>query len=377
MVSAKQPRTKPIEQVQLGERVLGENPELGDEDRGFVEPEQATWRKLRLRAPKRDGSWADVELIRSLSWLDEQKAKVGGTVEITVPECGIEGQAEVLAIGPCPPIQSGAGHVVTGTFRHGSVQTVEVKVEGLEKPIDCTPNHPFWSEDHHEFVRADALRPGEHLRTLKGLAQVVSVVPHAGPDAVYNLEVQGEHVYQVTSSGVLVHNGWTCTQTGDIGEQVLRDLIEERPNWKVLDSMQNGSGHGIDLIAEYVTSNGTRRLVVFEVKTNSARLSYLQKMGLTDYLKYQLEKAANWTTADARTMALRQSLEDRLLSGETVKGVAVYVDLATGLIRGIPWRGSHARKSHTLEHQERASQIEEVVGGLPCRLRLPPLRREA
>jgi hypothetical protein len=203
-------RTKAIEDVQLGDRVLGENPESKVEDRGAAEPDPATWRELHLRAPKLDGSWADVKLLRPLSWLVEQQAKVGGTVEIMVPECGIEGHAEVLAIGPCPPVASGRGHVVTGTFRHGAVKTVDVQVAGSEKPIACTLNHPFWSEDRQEFVRADALRPNENLRTLKGLAQVMAVVPRAGPETVFNIEVQGEHVYQVGSQGVLVHNGKLC-----------------------------------------------------------------------------------------------------------------------------------------------------------------------
>ena len=89
-----------------------------------------------------------------MSWLDEQKAKVGGTVEITVPECGIEGQAEILAIGPCPPIRSGRGHVVTGTFRHASANVVDLSIKGLESPVGATGNHPFWSEDREELVRA-------------------------------------------------------------------------------------------------------------------------------------------------------------------------------------------------------------------------------
>jgi hypothetical protein len=199
--------TKAIEDIQLGERVLGENPESSVEDRGAAEPDPATWRELHLRAPKVDGSWADVKLLRPVSWLEEQQAKVGGTVEIAVPECGIEGHAQVLAIGDCPPIMSGKGHVVTGTFRHGAVKTVDLKVQGLEHSIGCTPNHPFWSEDKQKFVRADALRPGERLHTLRGLAKVVAVVPRAGVESVFNIEVQRTHVYRVTDEGILVHNG--------------------------------------------------------------------------------------------------------------------------------------------------------------------------
>ena len=91
-------------------------------------------------------------------------------MDIAVPECGIDGRAEILAIEPCPPISSGPGHVVTGTFRHQSAAVVDVHVSGLAAPIGTTANHPFWSEDRQTFVRADALLPGERLRTLTGCA---------------------------------------------------------------------------------------------------------------------------------------------------------------------------------------------------------------
>jgi hypothetical protein len=56
-------------------------------------------------------------------------------------------------------------------------------------------------------VRADSLKPGEHLKTFAGLIQVAAIVPRAGPQDVYNLEVQFAHVYHVATDAVLVHNG--------------------------------------------------------------------------------------------------------------------------------------------------------------------------
>lgn len=82
-----------------------------------------------------------------------------------------------------------------------------VAIEGLAKPIGTTPNHPFWSESLQEFVRAVALRPGEHVRTLEGTAQVVSITERGPPEPVFNLEVHLDHVYHVAQCGVLVHNG--------------------------------------------------------------------------------------------------------------------------------------------------------------------------
>ena len=202
--------TIPIEQIRVGLRVPGLNPELDSSQRVEPDPDPAIWRRLELRAPKTDGSWADVVLLRPLSWLQEQQAEVGGHVWISVPECSIDGHATVLAIGPCPPIPPGPGRVVTGTFRHASARVLDLQIDGLAEPIGATANHPFWSEDRQEFVRADGLEIGERLRTLHGAARLIDTVPRSGTEPVYNLEVQTEHVYHVTDAGVLVHNGRVC-----------------------------------------------------------------------------------------------------------------------------------------------------------------------
>ncbi len=107
---------------------------------------------------------------------------MGGQVWISVPECGIDGRATVLAIGPCPPIPPGPGRVVTGTFRHASAQVLDLHVDGLSEPIGTTANHPFWSEDRQQFLRADELEIGESLRTLHGTARLVATVPRSGTE---------------------------------------------------------------------------------------------------------------------------------------------------------------------------------------------------
>ncbi len=196
----------PIEQIQVGDRVLAESP-TSEEDTAFgSEIVPSDWRKLTLRAPKRDGTLAEVVLLRPLTWLNEQHGEVGGTVFISVPECGIDGNAEVLAIDPCPAIPSGAGRAVTGTFLHQATSTITLTIAGQSEPIGCTGNHPFWSEDRQTFVRADSLQPNETLRTATGLTTVESWTPDLNPTPVYNIEVHGVHVYHVGTSGVVVHN---------------------------------------------------------------------------------------------------------------------------------------------------------------------------
>jgi len=209
-------RYRPIETYDVCDRVLGENPLVTDEDRANFgpEPDPATWKLLRLLAPKVDGGTAKVTMVQPPEWLAEHRPEVGKTVPIWVPECGIEGMGEVLSIGPCPPLKPGKGAVVLATFEHEVSSTVDLYVTGVDEPIGCTGNHPFWSEDRQEFVRADELRGGEHRSALGRNASVQRIDVDVSPKLVYNIEVQGEHVYRVSGAGVLVHNALPSSQYG-------------------------------------------------------------------------------------------------------------------------------------------------------------------
>ncbi len=198
-----------IEELQVGERIRSDAPTEEFDLQFGTDIIRSDWRKLTLFAPKRDGSTADVVLLRPLPWLTEQQVEVGGTVFISVPECGIDGHANVLAIEPCPPIEPAGdlgGRIITGTFRHQVSASISLSIAGQPEPILCTGNHPFWSEDRHDFVRADSLQPNEALRTTAGTTTVTSLSQIPGSTAVYNLEIHGTHVYHVGTSGVVVHN---------------------------------------------------------------------------------------------------------------------------------------------------------------------------
>ena len=95
---------------------------------------------------------------------------------------GAEGQAEALAIEPCPAtepadrpgrmkgeggsVRNGASRLVTGTFRHTSGEVYDLKLESESKPIGVTASHPFWSVDRNGWVSAVDLEIGETLKTL-------------------------------------------------------------------------------------------------------------------------------------------------------------------------------------------------------------------
>ncbi|MFN7769683.1 MAG: polymorphic toxin-type HINT domain-containing protein, partial [Planctomycetaceae bacterium] len=152
-------------------------------------------------------------------------------IHLALPELGAVGPAEVLAIEPCPPLASGPGRTVTGTFAHAAADVLDLEIEGLDTPLGCTAKHRFWSADRHDFVPAGSLTIGEHLRTESGtLRQVTRITPRRGPPvAVFNLEVDAEHVYYVSSAGVLVHNaypGGGLTKSGSAKPAWLQRLDE-------------------------------------------------------------------------------------------------------------------------------------------------------
>jgi hypothetical protein len=199
----------PIEKIAVGHRVLGQNPEVSDDERtAFDEPNATDWKTLRLRMTKQNGGRLDITLLRPVDWIEAVGAKSGSELELDLPEMGAVGRAEVLEIGPCPPIRSGHGNVVTGTFAHESTDVIDLRVASQPAPIGCTSNHRFWSVDRREFLEAGKLQIGEHLDTPNGETTVVSLTPHAQPEPVYNIEVNGEHVYRVGEVGTLVHNSY-------------------------------------------------------------------------------------------------------------------------------------------------------------------------
>ena len=121
-------------------------------------------------------------------------------------EMTVVGLAEVLAIEPCPPLEEGEGRLVTGTFHHPSAEVYDLKLASESKPIGVTATHPFWSCDRNDWVSAINLRIGETLKTLTGTTHVERITKRPQPEPVYNIEVEGDHVYRIGESGVLVHN---------------------------------------------------------------------------------------------------------------------------------------------------------------------------
>ena len=242
--------TKNIEDIRVGERTLGANPQgrVDDEldDSIF---ETVPFCKYSLRTAKKDGSQCDIQLLRPNNWLDEEitrlRRKIDGRVVdevdlladslllgelnssdnyafdvwLELPEMGVVGWATLTNVDENVDVQNGAGNVVTGTFAHIADNAIDLVVEDQAEPIGCTDNHPFWSVDRQDFIPAGELIEGERLLLYNGESKrVVQKLPRPGPQVVYNLEIYGEHVYHVAADGVLVHNACNYILTARIDE---------------------------------------------------------------------------------------------------------------------------------------------------------------
>jgi hypothetical protein len=202
-------KTVAIRDIQpAGYKVLADNPQTPGQAAGdFGEFDPKTWQVHRFLMNKPDGGWLKIGLARPVAWIESVERNDSGQVWLEFEELGIADWATLQATEPCPSDILGEGRLVTGTFEHSSGEVLNLFISDEATPIGSTANHPFWSEDRQDFVQAGSLEPGEHLRLADGHTTTLErIEPIAEQLPVYNLEVDGEHVYFVGESGVLVHN---------------------------------------------------------------------------------------------------------------------------------------------------------------------------
>ncbi|MEO8498839.1 MAG: polymorphic toxin-type HINT domain-containing protein, partial [Planctomycetota bacterium] len=203
-------RVKPIEQIEVGERVaFAINPTEAFDDSLGTDIHPQVWRKIELRPDPH----SRIVLLRPEWWVNERLQADSQKMSISIPEVGIYGDAEVISITACPRIPDGEGRVVTGTFAHLAQKTIRLTISGVSEPIRCTPNHATSSVEARGFVEAQDLKPGQHVLCRAGIYEVAKIEHLAEPIEVFNLEIFGQHVYQITTGGMLVHNG----TAGDCG----------------------------------------------------------------------------------------------------------------------------------------------------------------
>ena len=254
-----------IQDIQVGERAIGKNPEINDVERQsfFPDPDPTTWRKLTLEMIKPNGKRLDITLLRPLSWIRESGVEPGATIYLDMAELGAQGHAKILTVESCPPIKPGKGNVITGTFHHEAANTVDLYVDGVREPIGTTDNHPFWSVTRQEFVDAGMLIPGEELQLHSGqVAKVIQILPRPGPERVHNLEVINEHVYLVADSGILVHNKYTLTPYGGTGgghHIFMKKAFEGHPSYDVNKALCISNAEMARLKIDHSVVSGAQR----------------------------------------------------------------------------------------------------------------------
>ncbi len=218
---------------EFGMVIYGEGP-LAQE---IMDHRRRLSREVVLVLEKPDGAWVDITLLRSVKWLESNNAQVGKNIFLDLPHMGARGFARVLEINPCPELPTPGicldrSQFVTGTFCHSSGDVYDLKLKSEKQPLGVTATHPFWSADRQDWVCVIDLHIGETLETLKGITVVESLTKRSKPEMVYNIEVEGDHVYRVGESGVLVHNAspGKCPSSGDYDPGALASAIFQGQN---------------------------------------------------------------------------------------------------------------------------------------------------
>jgi len=256
-----------IEEIEVGQRVVTTDdawPAISTSsapDQTHVIPE--TWRLVTLFMPSPNGDVYGllVRTLRPLGWIGERNAAPGSWVEYSLDELNLTGQAHVVSVEDCVEIEPGPGCVVLSTLTHVSDCVLRLDVEGVESPLELTPGHRLFSEDRETWIQACQLRIGENLRTKAGPRRIVSIDAELGVHRVFNIEVETDHCYCVSSIGVLSHNN-DCAQevpqkgqkgmknpktreAVEKGKQAHREFSEkvrQKPGWKSEKTIEGKNG---------------------------------------------------------------------------------------------------------------------------------------
>src|SRR5262249_31175979 len=106
-------------------------------------------------------------------------------------------------------LETGPGRIVLTTVNHLNRYVLELSLrssDARQEVLRPTGFHKFYSETRDEWVSAEDLADGETLRGVDGPVTVANFTRYPGVHRVYNMTVEGEHVYRVSQLGVLVHN---------------------------------------------------------------------------------------------------------------------------------------------------------------------------
>ena len=197
-----------IQELQIGQRVItfteSERAQFGRTPETSIVP--PLWRVVTIHIDYPNGQSVRSSMLRSVDWIEDYGAHVGGSVFLDMPEMGVEGEAQVLAIKPCPLLEAGEGRLVTATFQHEGGTTYDLHLEGEIDSIGVTALHPIWSVDRRAWVAPVDFDREERVKGVTTSPRVTQVTRRATSETVFNIEVEGEHVYRIGAAKLLVHN---------------------------------------------------------------------------------------------------------------------------------------------------------------------------
>ena len=275
------PREK-IENLRVGQRVVASLSNATDSYPTSVD--QKTWRLLKLQGEWR---WADgtqdviqVESLQPPDWIRDHGAEVGALVpfpldllEMGVPEGLL---ARVVANESCPEIKPGKGRVILNTVNHLNNDVYELTVNNGNRTEVLRPTglHKFYSETRQDWISTKNLQPNDSLSGINEPLRVVSVHSLPGTQRVYNITVEDEHVYRVSSLAALTHNNWCGPNAG------MNDALKKFPNAKPVDIRRLSPPAGG---RDFADPDRLRKLGAFDWgKMDSAIVIRLNKNGTTE-----------------------------------------------------------------------------------------------
>jgi hypothetical protein len=75
-----------------------------------------------------------------------------------------------------------------------------------DSEVTGTAIHPIWSVTKSDWIPMGELQEGDLIQGHNRELTITAVAHHAWGNPVYNIEVHGEHVYEIGEDGILVHN---------------------------------------------------------------------------------------------------------------------------------------------------------------------------
>ncbi|MEM8947584.1 MAG: hypothetical protein AAGD11_20595 [Planctomycetota bacterium] len=279
---------KAIETLRVGDRVVSDNPDSDTPKQTAVDP--ATWKKLTLYAEE---IWPDgtldtihIETLQPPLWLELYEAQVGSQVPppLDLVEMGLSADllTTVVQIEPCPqlakPLRRGEpGRVVLTTVNHLNNDVWQLTAEnaaGRREQLKPTGFHKFYSETRRDWVSTHDIHDREVIRGRAGPLTIVAAEKLPGTQRVYNLTVEGEHVYYVSELGLLAHNN--CNNFVSVDDISIRGHRNIEVSVSAADSLgmpiqgsrQTGINRAWALEVELIrrTGRGSRDWTVGEIR---------------------------------------------------------------------------------------------------------------